>query len=283
MHEEKGSLFVVATPIGNLEDISFRAVNTLKNVELIVAEDTRHSKKLLSHYDINTPLWAYHDYSKQSVTDKILSRLSAGDNIALISDAGTPLISDPGYRLVSAAHELGIKVRPLPGPCALISALCVSGLPSDRFLFTGYLPAKSCARKREIEQMAGSTYTWIFYETPHRIVHTLYDLMHTVGSARKIVLARELTKRFETVLSGTTEELYSYVTEDPNQQKGEFVVLVCGKEKEKSAVDSQAEHMMKTLMSELSIKQSSALAAKLTGIQRRELYNLGLKLNLQSE
>lgn len=282
MHTEKGCLFVVATPIGNLEDISLRALNTLKSVDLIVAEDTRHSKKLLAHFNINTPLSAYHDYSKPAVTEKIIRRLTEGNNIALISDAGTPLISDPGYRLVSIAHEQGVRVRPLPGPCALICALCVAGLPSDRFLFTGYLPAKPCARKKEIEQMAESTYTWIFYETPHRIVHSLADLMHTMGPARKITIARELTKHFETVLSGTAEEIYSRVSETPEQQKGEFVVLVAGKEKEKPAVTLQAEQMMKTLMSELSLKQASSVAAKLTGIQKRELYNLGLKLNLQS-
>lgn len=284
MRKETGILSIVATPIGNLDDISSRAINTLKEADLIAAEDTRHSRKLLSYLNIDTPLWTYHDYSSETATTNIIQRLLNGDSVALISDAGTPLIADPGYQLVKAAHGQGIPVQPLPGPCALITALSSSGLPSDRFTFIGFLPSKPAARKKEIELMTDVTHTWIFYETPHRIIHTLENICDILGPKRKIVLARELTKRFETILNGTVSELLNKLNEDADQRKGEFVAIVQGKEKKSdNTVDANAIHILRSLLEELSLKQASALTAKITGIKKRDLYEYGLTLNKKTE
>ena len=284
MRKEKGILSIVATPIGNLDDISARAIKALKEADVIAAEDTRHSRKLLSYLNIDTPLWTYHDYSSEAATQNIIQRLLGGDSIALISDAGTPLISDPGYPLVKLAHAHDIPVQPLPGPCALITALSISGLPSDKFTFIGFLPAKPTARKKEIDLMMEVTHTWIFYESPHRIMHALENLCEVLGSERKIVLARELTKHFETILSGTVSELLDRLKNEADQRKGEFVVLVHGKEKKPdSTITTDAIRILSTLLEELPLKQASHLTAKLTGIKKRDLYEYGLTINKKSE
>ncbi len=279
MLEKSGVLSIVATPIGNLDDISQRAIETLKSSDIIAAEDTRHSKRLLSYYNIDTPLQSYHDYSSEKVLLYFIDQLLSGKHISLISDAGTPLIADPGYRLVKMAHKHDIKVNPLPGPCALITALCASGLPSDKFLFTGFLPAKSTARKSEIATLASITHTWIFYESPYRIVNTLNDLLEIIGPDRKIVLGRELTKRFETIICDSVLSVREKIINDPNQSKGEFVVLVHGCARSvNTSVTEEVASILKILMEELPFKQSCALTAKITGLKKRDLYEYGLTL-----
>jgi 16S rRNA (cytidine1402-2'-O)-methyltransferase len=223
-----GQLYVVATPIGNLKDITLRALEILKSVDCIVAEDTRHSQALLLHFAINTPLTALHEHNERERTDKLLERLQKGESIALISDAGTPLISDPGYHLVREARLKGLSVTPVPGPCAAIAALSVAGVATDRFLFEGFLPAKSLARTQRLTELLRETRTIVFYEAPHRILDSLQTMREVWGNEKPAVIARELTKVYETITTGTLLELCEFVKRDPNQQRGEMVVIVEG-------------------------------------------------------
>ncbi len=271
-----GCLYIVATPIGNLSDISERAVQVLQNVNLIAVEDTRHSGKLLKYLGINTPMRALHEHNELEEAQHLIAKLKAGEPVALISDAGTPLISDPGYQLVKAALAEHIKVSPVPGASALIAALCVSGLPSDSFIFEGFLPGKSPARQNKLSELADESRTLIFYEAPHRILACLQDMQEIFGSERTAVITRELTKIFETIKKDTLANLLAWVEADDNQQRGEFVVLVQGKPKDTSTIDKQAEHVLDILMQELPLKQASQLAAKITGIKKNTLYQLAL-------
>ena len=274
-----GVLYVVATPIGNLLDISTRALDVLKTVALIAAEDTRHSKKLLSHYGIAATLLAVHEHNERDVTDKLLRKLAGGEDVALISDAGTPLISDPGFYLVRAARQAQLRVVPVPGPSALITALSVAGLPTDRFVFEGFLPAKQAARQQRLQALATETGTLVFYESCHRICECLADMTACLGTTREATVARELTKTFETIKHGSLAELVEWVQADSNQQKGEFVVLVQGaKARERSSVDAAAEQVLAVLLAELPLKQAAGLAAKITGLSKNVLYEHGLKL-----
>lgn len=272
-----GILFVVATPIGNLADMVPRATETLQQVDLIAAEDTRHSKRLLEHFHISTPMLAYHDHNEQRSLPALLERLNKGERIALISDAGTPLISDPGYRLVRAARDGGIRIVPIPGPSALIAALSAAGLPSDRFAFEGFLPAKGGQRRKQLEALTGESRTLVYYEAPHRIVACLRDLVEIFGAEREVVLARELTKTFETFIAGPAKEVLGRVENDPNQQKGEIVLMVRGAEAPASSeLHPEAEKIMAVLMKDLPLKQAASLTAEITGAKKNALYQWGL-------
>lgn len=275
-----GVLYVVATPIGNLDDLSARAAATLKRVALIAAEDTRHSSRLLQHFGISTPSLALHDHNEQDQIERLLARLAAGDDIALISDAGTPLVSDPGYRLVAAAQAAGVRVSPVPGACAAIAALSAAGLPSDRFAFEGFLPAKAAARRSRLAVLAGETRTLILYEAPHRIVECLQDICQVLGDGRRVALARELTKTFETLRLMPAAALSAWVEADPNQQKGEIVLVVEGApEADRLPDEAQADELLVKLLRYLPVKQAAQLAAELTGRRKNELYDRALHLN----
>jgi 16S rRNA (cytidine1402-2'-O)-methyltransferase len=276
---KKGVLYVVATPIGNLKDITFRAVEVLKSVALIAAEDTRHSHKLLSHYLVNTKMISYHAFNEKNRVPTLLEHLDAGEDVALISDAGTPLINDPGYVLVQKLHELGYKVIPIPGPCALIAALSTSGLPTEHFVFEGFLSSKPSTARQELQALKNETRTIIFYETPHRILQCVELMKEVFGDDRVMAIARELTKNFETIMCDTISNVQTRLIEDPNQQRGEFVVLVHGKIPEKKEAVERAEEILKILMSELSLKQAVSLSVKITGGSRKKLYELALKLS----
>ncbi|QEY12130.1 16S rRNA (cytidine(1402)-2'-O)-methyltransferase [Cellvibrio sp. KY-YJ-3] len=273
-----GTLYVVATPIGNLGDMVPRAVETLQTVALIAAEDTRHSSRLLSRFDIKTPCVAYHDHSDEQRTEQLIARMHAGDSIALISDAGTPLVSDPGYRLVRSARQAGIQVVPIPGACAMIAALSAAGLPSDRFAFEGFLPAKQVARCTQLQNLATDPRTLIFYEAPHRILETLQDMAQVFGPEREVVMARELTKTFETIKGDKVADLAAWVAADSNQQRGEIVLLVHGAPKpENEAMTPAQMHTMKVLLEELPVKQAASIGAKLTGLKKNFLYDWALQ------
>lgn len=278
-----GTLFVVATPIGNLDDMVPRAVETLQSVKLIAAEDTRHSGRLLAHFAIETPAVAYHDHSDERRLEQLLNHLHSGEDVALISDAGTPLVSDPGYRLVRAARAQGIRVVPIPGACALIAALSASGLASDRFSFEGFLPAKAGARQRVLQELAQEARTLIFYEAPHRVLESLRDMQGAFGAEREAVLARELTKTHETVRSAPLAELVEFVAADSNQQRGEIVLVVQGAPKRAEAeLDAQAQRTMEVLLAELPLKQAASIGAKLTGLKKNFLYQWSLDNNESS-
>lgn len=274
-----GTLYVVATPIGNLEDVSARALRVLAEVALIAAEDTRHSARLLQHFGIATPLAACHEYNERDEGGRFIKRLLAGDDVALISDAGTPLISDPGYHLVRQARSAGIRVVPLPGACALIAALSAAGLPSDRFIFEGFLPAKQAARRARLELLREEPRTVIFYEAPHRILESLEDLEAVFGPERPAVLARELTKTFETLQGLPLGELRSWVAADSNQQRGECVLVVGGWQAPQGddAIDQNARRVLRLLLAEMPVKRAAAVAAEITGIRKNLLYQLALE------
>ena len=268
-------LHVVATPIGNLGDLSPRARQVLAEVAAICAEDTRRSGQLLAHFGIATPLLALHEHNEQQLAQRLVARLLAGDSLALVSDAGTPLVSDPGYRLVQAARAAGIRVSPVPGPCALIAALSVAGLPSDRFAFEGFLPAKASARRERLAALAGETRTLVFYESAHRIEESLADLCAAFGGERPAVLARELTKLFETVLDGTLANLQSRVQADPDQRKGEFVLVVQGVGEDADAKLAEGRRVHAILARQLPPSTAAKLAAEITGAPRKALYGSG--------
>ena len=267
-----GTLFVVATPIGNLGDMAPRALDTLRGVAAICAEDTRRSGQLLAHFGIATPLLALHEHNEDAIAQRIVTRLQAGESLALVSDAGTPLVSDPGFRLVRAARAAGIKVSPIPGASALIAALSAAGLPSDRFVFEGFLPAKASARRERLAQLAGEPRTLIFYESSHRIEEALDDAVAAFGGDRPGVLARELTKLFETVLDGSLAQLQARVEADADQRKGEFVVLVQGAPEAADAKVAEGRRLYARLCEHLPPSTAAKLAADLSGAPRKALY-----------
>lgn len=269
---QPGCLWVVATPIGNRDDFSARAIATLRTVAVIAAEDTRHSRPLLTHHGIDTPLVALHEYNEREAVAALVRRLAAGESVALISDAGTPLVSDPGFRLVRAARAAGIRCAPIPGACAAITALSVAGLPSDRFVFEGFLPPKSAARRARLQALAGESRTLIFYESSHRIAESLADLADVFGGEREAVLARELTKVFETVLGDPLAQLAERVARDPDQQRGECVILVTGHADEADAKLAEGQRVFAILRAELPPAKAAKLAAAISGAPRKALY-----------
>ena len=274
-----GTLYVVATPIGNLDDMSARALKVLADVALIAAEDTRHSIRLLQHFGIDTPLAACHEHNERDEGGRFLTKLLAGEHVALVSDAGTPLISDPGYHLVRQARAAGVNVVPVPGACALIAALSAAGLPSDRFIFEGFLPAKQAGRRARLEQVKEEPRTLIFYEAPHRILECLEDMEAVFGGDRPALLARELTKTFETLKGLPLAELRAFVAGDSNQQRGEGVVLVGGwsAPEGEQAISAEAQRVLDLLLAELPLKRAAALAAEITGVRKNLLYQLALE------
>lgn len=274
-----GCLYVVATPIGNLDDISDRMKQTLAQVSKIAAEDTRRTKQLLSHIGVDTPCFSLHDHNERQKLDSIVQMLKKGESIALVSDAGTPLISDPGYPLVARLREEGLKVVPIPGPCALIAALSVAGLPSDRFIFEGFLPAKTSARQQALDNLKEETGTIIFYESSHRIKACLEDMETVLGDERKVVVARELTKTYETILDGTLESLIDQLATDPNQSKGEFVVMVKGAEKSSQTLSPEAIKLAELLKEYLPGKQAAKISADFFGEKKNLLYKYLLDSN----
>ncbi len=271
------ALYVVATPIGNLEDLSPRAARILAEVGLIAAEDTRTSRKLLAHYGIATPMTALHEHNEREQLPKLLEQLRQGKSIALISDAGTPLVSDPGFHLVRAAHEAGIAVVPVPGPCAAIAALSAAGLPSDRFAFEGFPPAKAVARRRFFRERAADPRTLIFYESPHRIVDSLADMAAEFGTVREAVVARELTKMFETIRAAALGELADWIARAETPRQGEFVVLVRGApERAGAPAAADAERILQLLLAELPVSRAVELTARITGVPKNTLYKQAL-------
>ncbi len=272
-----GSLYIVATPVGNLDDITARAIQVLSKVSSIAVEDTRHSRKLLQHLGIDTPMFALHEHNEVQKVDEIIQRISAGEDIALISDAGTPLISDPGYPLVNRASQAGIKVVPIPGASSILAALSCAGLPTDRFVFEGFLPAKQGTRSNHLGKLAAEERTLVFFEAPHRIQDCLQDLIDVFGPKRHGVIARELTKTYETFLRGTLAELLDMVAADSNQARGEIVLMVAGSDKKDQSLDQAALHIFNTLLEELPLKQASSLAAKITGLGKKTFYQAGLE------
>ncbi|AKH68885.1 16S rRNA (cytidine(1402)-2'-O)-methyltransferase [Spongiibacter sp. IMCC21906] len=274
------SLFVVATPIGNLGDMVPRAIEVLQSVSLVAAEDTRHSRQLLKHFDISVRLQAYHDHSNDADLDGVLAILRGGGSVALVSDAGTPLISDPGYRLVDAALSEGFAVVPIPGPCAMVAALSVSGLPSNRFIFEGFLAAKQHGRLQQLQALQREPRTLLFYEAPHRLLASLQDMQEVFGGERRVTLARELTKLFETVKRLPLAELCEWVAADSNQQRGECVLVVEGYAGDGQKISAEALQALTVLTEELPLKQAAALAAKISGAKKNALYKYALE-NLQ--
>ncbi|MGY0618415.1 16S rRNA (cytidine(1402)-2'-O)-methyltransferase [Lysobacter sp. A378] len=267
-----GTLHVVATPIGNLGDISARALEVLGQVDAICAEDTRHTRQLLSHFGLERPLLALHQHNEEAQADQLVARLQAGESLALVSDAGTPLVSDPGFRLVRAARAAGVRVSPLPGACAAIAALSVAGIASDRFAFEGFLPAKGGARRERLARLAAETRTLIFYESAHRIEESLVDFVAAFGAGRPAVLARELTKLFETVLDGDLAALLAAVQADANQRKGEFVLVVEGLGDDAEAKLIEGRRLYLKLSEHLPPSTAAKLAADLSGASRKALY-----------
>lgn len=274
---QTGVLYIVATPIGNLSDLSQRALETFKQVDLIAAEDTRHSGLLLAHYGIKKPFFALHDHNEQQKSVHLIDKLQQGLNIALISDAGTPLISDPGFHLVRHCHQANIKVIPIPGACAVITALCASGIASDRFCFEGFLPAKSKARLDKLNHLSEETRTMIFYESTHRVLETIKDMQTSFGNERYVVIARELTKTWETIFGAPLEILLPWLQSDPNQIKGEIVLIVEGiKPKSDQEFSKQAVNLLQILAKELPLKKAASIVAESFGYKKNALYQYGL-------
>lgn len=275
---------MVATPIGNLQDITLRALETLKTVDVVAAEDTRHSAQLLGHFGIQTKLTALHEHNERSAGQKLVELLQGGQSVALISDAGTPAISDPGALLVHMAHEAGVKVVPIPGANAAIAALSASGLLMPRFLFIGFLPAKSSHRKQVLDTLRDVPATLVFYEAPHRVLESVADLAEMLGGERSITFARELTKTFETIHACRLGAALDWLQADPNQQRGEFVLLVEGApETEEQAVSDDARRILEMLLAELPLKQAVKLAAEISGAKKNALYDLALTLKPETK
>jgi 16S rRNA (cytidine1402-2'-O)-methyltransferase len=267
-----GILYVVATPIGNLGDLSPRAREVLSEVAAICAEDTRHTRQMLTAFGLERPLLAVHEHNEAEVAGRLVERLRSGESLALVSDAGTPLVSDPGYRLVREVRAAGLKVSPLPGPCAAIAALSVAGIPSDRFCFEGFLPAKSAARRERLRLLGREARTLVFYESGHRIQESLADFIEVFGPEREAVLARELTKLFETVLGQTLGEVQKRVEADPDQRRGEFVLVLRGASEDGSAALLEGRRLYEKLSKHLAPSQAAKLAAELSGAPRKALY-----------
>ncbi|MDV5170896.1 16S rRNA (cytidine(1402)-2'-O)-methyltransferase [Photobacterium rosenbergii] len=271
------TLYIVPTPIGNLADITQRALDVLANVDLIAAEDTRHTSRLLTHFSISTRTFALHDHNEQQKADYLIEKLQGGTSIALVSDAGTPLISDPGYHLVNRCRQAGVKVVPLPGPCAVVTALSGAGLPSDRFSFEGFLPPKSKGRRDRFQELANDERTMIFYESPHRIMDSLADMLAVLGPERQVVLARELTKTYETIHGAPLGKLIDWLGEDSNRTRGEMVLLVAGHRAEKEYLPADALRTLGLLVKELPLKKAAALTAEIHGVKKNALYKWGLE------
>lgn len=278
----RGYLYIVATPIGNLGDISARALEVLRSVDTIAAEDTRHTRKLLQHYGIATPLTAFHDFNERSRFEGLLERVVSGEHLALVSDAGTPLIADPGFVLVRAARERDIAVVPVPGPCAIVTALSAAGLPTDRFCFEGFLPAKRKARRDKLEAVRREDRTLVFYESPHRIRETLKEAVMVLGEERQAVLARELTKTFETFLCGTLAELVSALEADANAGRGEMVLMLAGAEvsPESASQAVDVDRFLGALVPEVGVRKAARIVADVTGLPKNALYQQALRLEV---
>lgn len=274
--ETFGTLYIVATPIGNLADISQRALDILSSVDIIACEDTRHTKKLLSAFSISNKTLSLHDHNERQKQDYVTSLLQEGKNIALVSDAGTPLISDPGFHLVRHCRNLNLSVSPIPGACAAISALSVAGLPTDRFSFEGFLPSKSGARKTVLADIAHESRTMVFYDAPRRAIDTVSDIVEVLGGERDIVIARELTKTFETVYADNAQNILNWLSGDPNQLKGEMVLIINGAPKKDTAITPEVEGTLKLLLKELPPKKACAIAAEIYQLNKKALYDLAL-------
>lgn len=275
--DQTGILYIVATPIGNLQDITQRALSTLESVDLIAAEDTRHSGILLSHYGIKKPFFALHDHNEQQRSAVLVEKLQQGQHIALISDAGTPLISDPGFHLVRECRQAGVKIVPIPGACAAITALCSSGIASDRFCFEGFLPAKSKGRCDKLSELVNESRTLIFYESTHRILDSLADMQQIFGADRYVVMARELTKTWETIYGAPLSELIEWLAQDSNRIKGEIVLVVEGKpQTANEEISLQAVRLLQNLANELPLKKATAIVAETFGYKKNALYQYGL-------
>jgi 16S rRNA (cytidine1402-2'-O)-methyltransferase len=275
-------LYIVATPIGNLQDITLRAIEILKAVDLIAAEDTRHSRPLLNHFGISTRLVSYREHNEAASTQGLITFLQAGQSVALISDAGTPLISDPGYRLVKTARDAGIQVVPIPGVSAVVTALCASGMATDRFSFQGFLPAKRVGRQRYLQALLVETQTLVFYEAPHRISETLEDVVSIFGAERIVTLARELTKRFEQIWQGTAGDAIAHLQSGDIPARGEFVLLVAGIESDQtSPAQYEAARVMKLLLPEMPPRRAADIASQITGENKKDLYKLAVQLRQQ--
>ncbi|MDQ9019789.1 16S rRNA (cytidine(1402)-2'-O)-methyltransferase [Acinetobacter sichuanensis] len=276
-------LFVVATPIGHLDDMTYRAIEVLKSVAVVAAEDTRQSAQLLKHYNISTPLTACHDHNESNKINILIERLKNGENIALVSDAGTPLISDPGFKLVRAAQENNIRVIPVPGACAAIAALSAVGLPSDRFSFEGFLPSKQSQRLLQLEKLKHETQTLIIYEAPHRILDCVKDMVDVFGAERPVGFAREITKTFETIKKMTLAELLHFIESDHHQQKGEIVLVIGGAPQEHDVKQEKLDQLLIRLLEDLSVKAASQLVADLTGVKKKVAYQRALELTQKDE
>lgn len=274
-----GILYIVATPIGNLSDITIRAVEILKKVDAVLAEDTRHTKKLFDHYEIDSPLVAFHEHNENEKVDYILAQIGSGKSLALVSDAGTPLISDPGYNLVLEAKKNGISVVPIPGPSALIAALSSSGIESNNFTFFGFLPSKQSARLKLLKTKKSLNETIIFYESPKRILAALMDMLEVFGEKRQVCLAKEITKSFETILNDNLVNLIEYLTSDSSHQKGEFVIIISPANKvDLDEAQVQLEKILPILCAEMGASQAAKLAAKITGIDKKHCYKRAINL-----
>lgn len=278
---QQSCLYIVATPIGNLGDITYRAVQTLQQVDVIAAEDTRHSRYLLQHYAITTPLVSVHEHNESQRISSIINRLEKGEAVALISDAGTPLISDPGYSLMRAVQEAGFQVVPIPGACAAISGLVVSGLATDRFVFEGFLPSKGSVRRKRIAALQHEQRSIILYESPHRILNLIELLLEEFGEQREVAIARELTKTFETIHRAPLVELQQWMLADSNQQRGEFVVIIQGDQSENQVDIVEQQRILNILLADMPLKQAVDLTVKITGAKRKPIYQLALDLKNQ--
>ena len=280
----ESTLFVVATPIGNLDDLSPRARKVLEQADLIAAEDTRHTRRLLSHFGIKTPQTALHEHNEEALVSELIGKLLEGQSVALVSDAGTPLISDPGFRLLRAAHAHGVQVSPIPGPSAVLAALSVAGLPTDRFCFEGFLPAKQSARLTRLHKLAQEARTIVCFESVHRIADCLSDLLQTFGSERQAFIGRELTKMHEQCVSGTLEELKRMTDDGRISLKGEFVLVVEGQRAtETSVVNIDINQLLQEITAVLPGSQAVDVVASLTGRGRNEVYRQMLALRGDAE
>jgi 16S rRNA (cytidine1402-2'-O)-methyltransferase len=275
---ESGTLYIVATPIGNLTDISQRALDVLTHVDIIACEDTRHTQRLLSTYSIKNKTLSLHDHNERQRQDYVATLLQEGKSIALVSDAGTPLISDPGFHLVRHCRELNLPVSPIPGACAAIAALSVAGLPTDRFSFEGFLPSKTGARQATLANLLEEPRTMVFYDAPRRAIDTVEDIVKVLGGERQVVISRELTKTFETIHSDSAENLLAWLNEDPNQLKGEMVLIIEGNKIDPNAIPAKAIDTLKLLLEEMKPKKACAITAEIYGVKKNALYEIALSL-----
>jgi 16S rRNA (cytidine1402-2'-O)-methyltransferase len=281
--KQVGILYVVATPIGNLGDITLRAIETLKMVDAIAAEDTRHTSGLLSHFGINKKLIAVHEHNEHQSAEKLWAQLKSGENIALVTDAGTPAVSDPGAIVVKIVREAGLKVVPIPGASAVVAALSASGITQNGFYFHGFLPASGAARRKILEQLKAQTVTLVLYEAPHRIIECVEDIAKVLGGDRQVTFARELTKTFETIYTCPADQASAWLQADANQQRGEFVLLIeAAPVVESQEISEEAQRVLKCLLAELPLKQAVALATEITNLKKNDLYEFALKLKQET-